>query len=127
MRKLINASLAAATFLLSGSMTTAFAQDTKTDKGTAQVNTNTIAENDKVRAREVTYPPGAQNSAVPSKTVRVVRVLEGGKIQRTYADGKKEDIVWKTGEVKINEPSPSAYTARNVGSTTIKLFVVEVK
>jgi len=32
----------------------------------------------------------------------------------------------KTGEVKINEPGP-AYTAKNIGKTTVKLYVVQVK
>ena len=31
-----------------------------------------------------------------------VRALAGGTLQRTYADGKKEKVVYKTGEVKIN-------------------------
>ena len=36
------------------------------------------------------------------------------------------DIVYKTGEVRINNPSP-AFTAKNVGKTEIKLYVVHVK
>src|SRR6266576_3446221 len=125
MKRLVTVSLAAAAFALSGSMMhCAFAQDKKAGKGAPQATTKVIVENAKVRAQEVTYAPGAENSAVSTSSVRVVRALQGGKLQRTYADGKKEDIVWETGQVKINEPSSSAYTAKNVGTTTIKLYVV---
>lgn len=126
MRKLVTASLTAAVFVLSGSMMSTFAADKKSDKAAPQATTKVIAENDKVRVNEVTYAPGAENSAVNSSSTRVVRALAGGKLQRIYADGKKEDIVWKTGEVRINQTSP-AYTAKNVGKSTIKLYVVVLK
>ena len=57
---------------------------------------------------------------------RVVRVLKGGTVLRTYADGKTEKSEWKTGEVQIQEPGPQ-YTARNVGKTEVVLYVVRLK
>ena len=66
-----------------------------------------IAENDKARAYEVTFAPGT--------------------LERTYADGKKEKVTYKTGQVSINEPSPAAYTAKNIGKSAIKLYVVQLK
>jgi hypothetical protein len=102
------------------------AQDKKAEKGAAKSTMKVVAENAKARAFEVTFAPGAENTAVPTSSVRVVRALKGGTLQRTYADGKKEKIVYKTGEVRINEASP-AFTAKNIGKSEIKLYVVQVK
>jgi hypothetical protein len=55
-----------------------------------------------------------------------VRALKGGTLQRTYADGKKEQVVYKTGDVRINEPGP-AYTTKNIGKSEVKLYVVRLK
>jgi negative regulator of sigma E activity len=127
MRSLVTASLAVLAFVLSGSMVnSAMAQGKKAEKSAAKATIKVFAENAKARAYEVTFAPGAENTAVPSSSVRVVRALAGGTLQRTYADGKKEKIVYKTGEVKINEPSP-AYTTKNIGKNPIKLYVVQVK
>jgi len=103
----------------------AMAQDkAKAEKG--KVAMKVLAENDKVRVFEVRYKPGDQNLSVPSSSVRVVRALKGGTIQRTYADGKTEKVEWKTGQVGINAPS-GQYTAKNIGKTDIVLSVVQLK
>jgi len=52
--------------------------------------------------------------------------LKGGTLQRSYADGKKETVVWKTGEVRWTAPSP-AYTVKNIGKTDILLYIVQLK
>jgi hypothetical protein len=120
MRRLVTGSLAVLALVLSGSMlNSAMAQDKK-------AIIKVVAENAKTRAFEVTFAPGAENTAVPSSSVRVVRALAGGTLQRTYADGKKENIVYKTGDVRINEASP-AYTAKNIGKSEVKLYVVLLK
>jgi hypothetical protein len=106
--------------------TPAFAQEKKADKGATKVAMKVLTENDKVRAYEVTFAPGAENTAVPSKDTRVVRALSGGTLERTYTDGKKEKVVYKTGDVRVNNPSP-AYTVKNIGKTEVKLYVVQVK
>jgi hypothetical protein len=106
--------------------TPAYAQDKKADKGASKVTMKVLTDNDKVRAYEVTFAPGAENTAVPSKDTRVVRALSGGTLERTYTDGKKEKVVYKTGDVRVNNPSP-AYTVKNIGKTEIRLYVVQVK
>ncbi len=128
MGRLVTASASALAFVLSGLMVNAaLAQDKmKAQKGAAKATMKVLKENDKVRAYEVTFKPGAENTAVPSSSVRVVRALAGGTLQRTYADGKKENVVYKTGEVKINEVSP-AFTTKNIGKSEIRLYVVQVK
>jgi len=125
MRRLVTATLAAAVLVLPASIT--LAQDKKAaDKGAAKAIIKVMTENPKVRAYEVTYAPGAENTAVAASTTRVVRALAGGTLERTYSDGKKEKVTYKTGEVRINEVSP-AFTTKNIGKSEIKLYVVQVK
>jgi predicted regulator of Ras-like GTPase activity (Roadblock/LC7/MglB family) len=128
MRKLVTAIAGAAALVFSGlTINAAIAQDKKADKGGAPKATiKVLVENDKVRAFETTFAPGAENTAVPSSATRVVRALSGGTLERTYADGKKEKVVYKTGETRINQPSP-AYTVKNIGKSEVKLYVVHVK
>ena len=128
MRKLVTATVAVAALVFSGFMADgAIAQDKKAGKGAAGPTIKVVAENAKVVATETTYAPGAESNTSGARAeTRVVRALAGGTLQRTYADGKKELIVYKTGQVRINEPGP-AYTAKNVGKTTVKLYVVRLK
>ena len=122
MTKILAASLTALALAFSGA---AVAQDKKMDKGTAKPVIKVVAENAKVIVTETTYAPGAESNTSRAET-RVVRALAGGTLERSYADGKKEKVIYKTGQVRINEPGP-AYTAKNVGKTTIKLYVVRLK
>jgi quercetin dioxygenase-like cupin family protein len=124
MRKLVTASVAVAALVFSGLMAGgALAQDKKA--GAPKATIKVLKENAKVAATETTYAPGAESNTSRAET-RVVRALSGGTLQRTYADGKKENIVYKTGDVRINEPGP-AFTTKNVGKTEVKLYVVRVK
>jgi len=111
-------------FIMAGSMTNSAVAQEKAAKAT--VKPKVLLENDKVRVYEVTQTPGAENSNIPSSSYRIVRALKGGTLQRSYADGKKETVVWKTGEVRWTAPSP-AYTAKNIGKTEILLYVVQLK
>jgi mannose-6-phosphate isomerase-like protein (cupin superfamily) len=92
----------------------------------ADATVKVLLENDKVRVTEATYKPGDVNTAINATKPRVFRILKGGTIERTYADGKQEKIVFKTGEVKYVEPGPG-YTAKNVGKTTYMVYTVQVK
>jgi hypothetical protein len=58
--------------------------------------------------------------------MRIVRGLKGGMLERTYADGTKELMAWKSGEVKQVNPGP-AYTTKNIGKSELQLYVVELK
>jgi hypothetical protein len=128
MRRLITASLGAAALVLSGlTLNAAVAQDKgKMDKAAPKVAIKVITENDKVRVYEATYAPGAENASVASTTMRVVRGLKGGTLERRYADGKKETVEWKVGMVQV-VPISGAYTTKNVGKTEINLYIVQLK
>jgi hypothetical protein len=85
-----------------------------------------LAENDKVRVWELLYRPGDENTAPPATATRVIRVLKGGTQIWTYADGKTQKNVYKTGEVRIVGPGPQ-FTSKNVGKSEILLYVVMLK
>ena len=117
--------------LVGGVVDTAIAQEKakpaeKATKPAPEVKTKVLIDNPKVKAYELTYAPGAVNTGVASSAVRIVRVLKGGTLQRNFADGKKEEVVWKVGEVKQLEPV-GAYTAKNIGKTEVQLYVVLLK
>lgn len=92
-------------------------------KGEPQVKV--YYENDAVRVFEVTYKPGDGGPAV-ERPQRVIRVLKGGTLSLAYPDGKKDKLVWKTGEVRVREATP-AYAVSNQGKSDIQLYVVYVK
>jgi hypothetical protein len=123
-------SLVVPAFMLAGVVASpAMAQDkakaAPAAKGMAKLTV--LAENDKARVFEVQYKPGDENKAVPSSSFRVVRALKGGTLMRTYADGKTQNVEWKTGEVRFVEADKVAYTTKNVGKSDIHLYVVVLK
>ena len=127
MTRLITAFGAALMLALSGWLpNAALAQDKKMEKEAKKVAIKVITENDKVRVTEVTFAPGAQNTTIATSSMRVVRALKGGTIERTYADGKKEIVTYKDGETRINMPGPQ-FNGVNVGKSTIQLYVVQLK
>ena len=91
--------------------------------------TNTIKvlhEDDRVRVTETTTKPG-ENGGNLVRGKRVVRYLKGGTQERNYADGWKEKVERKTGEVFVAGPDKEAYWIKNVGKTNIVTYVVNIK
>jgi len=115
-------SLAAALVLAASG---ALAQD-KAEKKAAPASVHQITENDKVKVYEVTYKIGAENKGVAASTMRVVRAIRGGRIERTYADGRTETVDYRPGQVRVQQPGP-AYMTKNVGKTVLVLYVVQLK
>jgi quercetin dioxygenase-like cupin family protein len=80
-------------------------------------------ENERVRVLEVTFAPGA-SIAGHSHPDHMAYVIEPGKISITNAEGEKVidlvvgQTVWIPAET---------HSAKNLGTTTIKLVVVEIK
>jgi hypothetical protein len=83
-----------------------------------------LLDNQKVRVTESTWKPGEVNP-MADQGYRITRVLQGGTMERTHGDGKKEKIEWKTGEVKEYQPSKSS--TKNIGKTTVVVYNVTVK
>jgi hypothetical protein len=102
------------------------AQAAKSEKGRA--TSKTLLENDKVRVVETHFKPGDVTN-VP-RFARVVHVLKGGTMLRTYPDGKTEKVELKTGEVMFDEViagSGPRWTVKNVGGTDVVTYVVQLK
>ena len=130
MKRLIRlfVSLLVPAFIVAGvAASPAMAQDkakaAKAEKG--KVTVKVLHDDDRVRVQEVTFKPGDENTNV-ARPFRVVRALKGGTLERTYPDGKKDKLVWKTGEVKVLEASPP-YAPKNVGKSDVVLYVVVPK
>lgn len=84
-----------------------------------------VLESDKVRVTEATYKPGDESDSI-ARPHRVVRLLKGGTLQRTYPDGKVEKYERKTGEVR--EAGPDApYKVKNVGKSDVVFYTVSFK
>ena len=99
--------------------TLAFAQ-TKATSTTEQ-----IAEGSGFVVTISTYKPG-DVSPIAKRPIRVVQALTAGSLQRTFADGSKENIAYKKGETKIlDEEKP--YEIKNITTSTVKLYVVRNK
>ena len=122
MTKLVTAAAGVLTLIMAATQVLAQDKPAATPKARVKV----MAENARLRAYELTFAPGAENSPVPASSTRVVRVLAGGTLERTYPDGKKEKVVYKTGEVRINQTSLPV-TTKNVGSKPVRLYVVQLK
>jgi mannose-6-phosphate isomerase-like protein (cupin superfamily) len=84
-----------------------------------------LHEDQRVRVLEATYRPGDEGARA-ARAFRVIRVMEGGTIQRTFADGKVEKVEFRTGQVVTSGPD-AVYTPKNIGKTTVVLYVVQLK
>lgn len=125
-------SLVVPAFMLAGlAANPAIAQDkakaapaAKAEKG--KPVTKVLVENDKVLVTEVTFKPGDEGASV-ARGYRVVRYLTGGTQQFTYADGKTEKFERKAGGVAAREADKQASKIKNVGKTTLVVYVVNIK
>lgn len=104
-----------------------FVRGDVSDQDPLKVNSRTIAlrlENPRVRVLEATIKPGdkEQTHSHPSY---VIYVIEGGKFRNHAADGTVTDGEFKTGDVIYRDPV--THWAENIGDTTIRLVLVELK
>jgi beta-alanine degradation protein BauB len=79
-------------------------------------------ENDRTRVMTVTFAPG-QNIAEHSHPDHFVYVLETGTLKITKSTGEAAEVTPKVGDV-LWIPAET-HSAVNVGSTPVKLLVVE--
>ena len=91
------------------------------------VNSKSIAlklENPRVRVLEATIKPGDKEKT-HSHPAYVIYVIAGGKFRNHAADGTVTDGEFKTGDVIYRDPI--THWAENIGDTTIRLILVELK
>lgn len=116
---------ALAVSLLTATSASVLAQEKAAAATPDQATRTTLVEDDKVQVSESHLQPG-ESSRPNTEVYRVIRALQGGTLLRTYADGRTEESVWKTGEVQIQLPAPP-YTVKNVGNTEVVLYIVRLK
>ena len=91
------------------------------------VNAKTIAlklENPRVRVLEATLKPGDKEQT-HSHPAYVIYVIDGGKVRTHGIDGTAVEAEFKTGDVIYRDPV--THWAENIGKTTIRLELVELK
>jgi len=91
------------------------------------VNSKSIAlklENSRVRVLEATLEPGVKEK-MHSHPAYVIYVIAGGKVRNHGADGTVTEADFRTGDVIYREPI--THWAENIGNTTIRLELVELK
>lgn len=84
----------------------------------------TVAENDQLRAFEVTFAPGAK-IAMHKHPDHVAYALTDGKLTLTGQDGKSQEIDIKAGQAMFLPAQ--AHAAENKGDKETKLLVVELR
>ena len=93
----------------------------------AVVNTHTVRvtfENDKVRVLEAVLKPGVKENP-HSHPEHVIYIIDGGRFRNHSADGKATEFDATPGMTMFSEPT--THWAENIGKTTIRLVVVELK
>jgi quercetin dioxygenase-like cupin family protein len=91
------------------------------------VNSKSIAlklENSRVRVLEATLKPGVKEE-LHSHPAYVIYVIAGGKVRNHATDGTVTEGEFRTGDVIYREPV--THWAENIGKTTIRLELVELK
>ena len=115
-------------FLIPVLLVVGFARgDSRVSQDPLVVNSKTIAlklENSRVRVLEATLKPGDKEKT-HSHPAYVIYVIAGGKARNHATDGTVTDFEFKTGDVIYRDPL--THWAENVGDTTIRLELVELK
>lgn len=91
------------------------------------VNSKSITlkfENSRVRVLEATLEPGVKEK-MHSHPAYVIYIIAGGKVRNHAADGSVTEADFRTGDVIYRDPL--THWAENIGNTTIRLEVVELK
>ena len=93
----------------------------------AVVNAKTIRvvlENERVRVLEAVLQPGDKEQ-LHSHPAYVFYVVEGGKMRNHTVDGKTTDTELRPGQAFYRDPL--THWAENVGTTTVRVLLVEIK
>ena len=115
-------------FLIPVLLVVGFARgDARVSQDPLVVNSKTIAlkfENARVRVLEAELKPGDKEKT-HSHPAYVIYVIQGGKTRTHLADGTVTEAEFKAGDVIYREPV--THWAENIGNTTIRLELVELK
>ena len=82
-------------------------------------------DNDTLQVTEITLKPG-EKLALHTHPAYTLYTIQGGTVRIAFEGGKTEEQVWDHGTVLYGEPE-GPHTTENVGKTTVKVLLVEVK
>jgi quercetin dioxygenase-like cupin family protein len=87
-------------------------------------NLNVTLDNPRVRVMEATLKPGDKEQ-MHSHPPYVVYVIEGGKVRNHGADGTTSESTFTPGQTIYRDPV--THWSENIGTTTIRTLVIELK
>jgi quercetin dioxygenase-like cupin family protein len=93
----------------------------------AVVNAKTLKvtlDNPRVRVMEATLKPGDKEQ-MHSHPSYIVYVIEGGKVRNHTADGTTSESTFTPGQTIYRDPV--THWSENIGTTTIRTVVIELK
>ncbi len=131
-RDVIHAITAAGAALALGCKTSTLSEKGRTPMETTPQDAATVTpkvvkvklENDRVRVLEFTSEPGDKEDW-HTHPAFVVYVVTGGTLRMTTADGQSRDADFQPGDIKYREPT--VHRTENIGKTTLRAILVELK
>ena len=91
----------------------------------AQCVTSVVTENEKFLVQDTVCAPGA-SSAMAKRPMRVLHIVKGARLTRTYEDGTKEKLTFKKGQTIILNID-KAYSYKNEGKKDFHVLVISTK
>jgi quercetin dioxygenase-like cupin family protein len=99
----------------------------QTAGGHSKAAYTTVLENERVRVRDVTFPPGVLDTGMHTHTyAHVGIILTEGALQFTGPDGKTDRVEFKAGSVGFREANATHQVA-NPGASPMRVIEVELK
>lgn len=96
-------------------------------KGAVKYSSQVVFENERVRVKDVTFPPGVLDTGMHTHDLAHVGViLTEGQLLFTEQDGKKESASFSSGSVGFRGPNATHMVA-NPGSKPMRVIEVELK
>lgn len=96
-------------------------------QGTAKAAVKVVFENDRVRVRDVTFPPGVLDTGMHThELAHVGIILTDGTLRFTEPDGTKEDTSFASGDVGFRGANATHMVA-NPGKSVMRVIEVELK
>ena len=95
--------------------------------GGIKYSTQVVFENERVRVKDVTFPPGVPDTGMHTHDLAHVGViLTEGQLVFTEKDGKKETASFTSGSVGFRGPNATHMVA-NPGARPMRVIEVELK
>jgi quercetin dioxygenase-like cupin family protein len=95
--------------------------------GAIKYSTQVVFENERVRVKDVTFPPGVPDTGMHTHDLAHVGViLTEGQLVFTEKDGKKETASFTSGSVGFRGPNATHMVA-NPGAKPMRVIEVELK